>query len=155
TVILRIPLTLAIMEGMLVGVGDSRYTLPMLSLRESLRPDESSITRTPDGHEVVRVRDDLIPVLRLHEVFKRRPDYEALHEGILIIVEHDDVEFAIFVDEILGQQETVIKGLSDFLGESRGTSGCTILGNGEVSLILDVTSLVEMMDERNGEDSRE
>jgi two-component system chemotaxis sensor kinase CheA len=146
TVVLRIPLTLAIIDGMLVRVGTSQYTIPILSIRETLKPTIKSITRTPDGREVVRVRDEMIPVLRLHEVFGKEPQHKDLCDGILIIIESDDNIFAIFVDEIVGQQETVIKGLSSYIGKARGTSGCTILGNGEVSLILDVNSLVDMVD---------
>ena len=143
TFILRIPLTLAIIDGMLVRVGEARYTIPILAIKESFRPDPSWITVTPDGQEIVRVRDDFYPVLRLHERFNKVPDYEKFEEGILILVEGDGQIIALFVDEILGQQEAVIKGISSFLGNSRGISGCTILGDGEVSLILDIAGLVE------------
>ncbi|PIE23079.1 MAG: chemotaxis protein CheA [Planctomycetota bacterium] len=143
TLILRIPLTLAIIDGMLVRVGDARYTIPMLSIRESFRPEEHQITLTPDGQEIVRVREEFFPVLRLHERFGRQPDSEELKDGILVLIENDGRGIAMLVDEILGQQETVIKGLSDFLGDSGGVSGCTILGDGEVSLILDVMHLME------------
>ena len=146
TFILRIPLTLAIIDGMIVRVGKARYTIPLLAIRESLRPEPTWITETPDGQETVRIRDDFYPILRLHRRFNKAPDYKELHEGILVLVECDRRVIALFVDEILGRQETVIKGLSDYLGESPGISGCTILGDGEVSLILDVAGLVE---ERN------
>ncbi|HEY3320110.1 MAG TPA: chemotaxis protein CheA [Planctomycetota bacterium] len=148
TVVLRIPLTLAIMDGMLVRVGTARYTLPMSSIRETFRPVAERVTLTPDAQELVRVRDELIPVVRLHRVYQKKPDSEKLEEGILIVVEGGSTTAALFVDEILGQQQTVIKGLSEYLGVlggARGVSGCTILGDGEVSLILDVRTLV--MDE--------
>jgi two-component system chemotaxis sensor kinase CheA len=148
TVVLRIPLTLAIMDGMLVRVGTARYTLPMSSIRETFRPVAERITLTPDAQEVVRVRDELIPVVRLHRVHGKKPDSERLEDGILIVVEGGSTTAALFADEILGQQQTVIKGLSEYLGMlggARGVSGCTILGDGEVSLILDVRTLV--MDE--------
>ena len=142
TIILRIPLTLAIIEGMLVRIGSARYTIPMLAIRESFRPAESWVTVTPDGQESVRIRDDFFPVVRLHERFKKEPDTANLEEGIIVLVESDRHTVALFVDEILGQQETVIKGMSEFLGDSGGVSGCTILGDGEVSLILDIAGLV-------------
>ena len=100
------------------------------------------ITITPDGQEVARVRERLIPVVRLHEVFRRPPDHRALHEGILVIVEANGQTAGLFADEILGQQQAVIKGLAGYLGHARGVSGCTILGDGEVSLILDVAALL-------------
>jgi len=143
-VVLRLPLTLAIINGMLVRVGPARYMLPMLCIRESFRPELEQITITPDGQELVRVRNELIPVLRLHRVYGTKPDHEKLEEGILIVVEGADGVLALFADEILDQQQTVIKGLAAYLaraGHARGISGCTILGDGEVSLILDVRGL--------------
>jgi len=140
--ILRIPLTLAIIEGMLVRVGSARYTIPLLAIRESFRPSPDKITITPDGQEIVRVREEMLTVVRLHELFHQTPDFQNLDEGILMIVESEGHTVCLFVDEILGQQETVIKGLSNYLGSARGVSGCTILGNGEVSLILDVSFLI-------------
>lgn len=148
-VVLRIPLTLAIIEGMLIRVGDSRYTLPLLSIRESFRPEPEQVTITMDGLEVVRVRDEMIPVVRLHELYKIRPDAVDLQEGILVIVDSGRKQVCIFADEILGQHQTVIKALPTYLGSARGLSGCTILGNGEVSLIMDVSSLIAMAENSN------
>jgi two-component system chemotaxis sensor kinase CheA len=142
TFVMRIPLTMAIIEGMLVRVGSARYTVPMLAIRESFRPEPGWITTTPDGQEAVRLREDFYPVLRLHERFAKPPDSPRLEDGILVLVEGEQQTIALFVDEILGQQETVIKGLSQFLVDSEGVSGCTILGDGEVSLILDIAGLV-------------
>ncbi len=147
TIILHIPLTLAIIEGMLVRVGRQRYTIPLLSIRESFRPEAGQVTLTPEKQEIVRVREELLPVLRLHEVFDKQPDCTELHEGILVVVESDGETFCVFADEILGQQETVIKGLSRFLGAARGVSGCTILGDGDVSLILDIGTLLTMVEQ--------
>ncbi len=149
TFVLRIPLTLAIIDGMLVRVGEARYTIPMLTIRESFRPDPSWITVTPDGQENVRIREDFYPVLRLHKRFNKPPDCERFEDGILILVEGDGQIIALFVDEILGQQETVIKGISGFLGDLKGISGCTILGDGEVSLILDIAGLVDEREHDN------
>jgi two-component system, chemotaxis family, sensor kinase CheA len=140
--IMRIPLTMAIIEGMLVRVGRSTYNVPLLSIREAFRPDESMITTTPDGVEVVKLREDLIPVVRLHELYKIKATFESLTEGILVIVENDGQAAALFVDEILGQQQTVVKGLSEYVGSPHGVSGCTILGDGRISLILDVATIL-------------
>lgn len=148
TIILRIPLTLAIIDGMLVRVGNTKYTIPVLSIRESLRPEHKRITITPDRREILRLREELIPVVRLHDVFNRKGDSTNLEEGILVIVEDAGVSVALFIDEIVGQQQTVIKGLSNYIGKARGCSGCTILGDGSVSLILDINSLVALADEK-------
>ena len=142
--ILRIPLTLAIMEGMLVRVGRTRYTIPILSIRESMQITPEHITTTMDGQEVARVREELLPVVRLYELHKLEPDSKELSDGLLVILESRGEAFCVFVDEILGEQQTVIKGLSNFMGDVRGVSGCTILGDGEISLILDVGGLLDL-----------
>ena len=144
---LYIPLTLAIIDGMLVRVGASRYTIPLLGIRESFRPEPGQINTTMDGQEIVSVRDEIIPVVRLSELHGKRGDAAALTEGILIIVESGRRVVSLFVDELLGQHQTVIKGMPPYLGAARGLSGCTILGDGEVSLILDVAGIIQMAEE--------
>jgi two-component system chemotaxis sensor kinase CheA len=140
---LRIPLTLAIIEGMLVRVGRSKYIIPLLAIMESFRPQEQHITVLPNGSEVVRVRDALLQVSRLYRLNAIQPDTENLHEGILVIVENQGEQLCLFVDEIIGQIQTVIKGLPDYMGAVEGLSGCCIMGDGEVCLILDVGSLIK------------
>lgn len=140
TIGLRIPLTLAIIDGMLLRVGKAIYTAPLLNIRESVQIKPSQVTMV-ENKEVVMIREHLIPVFRLHNLHNIEPDYEKLEDGILIILEHQDDVFGLFVDELLGQYQTVIKGLSDYLGKVSGVSGCSILSNGEVSLILDVADL--------------
>lgn len=144
TIVLRIPLTLAIIDGMLVRVGAQRYTIPLLAIKETFKPGAHDITVTPDGQEVVGNHGELLPVVRLHTLYNVHADHTQLHKGILITVDHQEREVCLFVDEVLGQQQTVIKGLSDYYVEdARGVSGCTILGDGTVSLILDINSLIE------------
>ena len=145
---LRIPLTLAIIDGMIVRVGSTTCIVPTLSILEAYRPEMEQITITPDGEELARVRENFLPVVRLHEILDKEPDSRQLSDGILIVLEYQENRFCLFIDEILGQQQTVIKGLSDFIGNVPGVSGCTILGDGEVSLILDVGTLVESADSK-------
>jgi two-component system, chemotaxis family, sensor kinase CheA len=144
--LLRIPLTLGIIDGMMVSVGDAKCIVPTLAIREAFRPTDDTITITPDGLELARVRESFYPVIRLHEVLKKEPRSHELSEGILILLEYQDKGICLFVDEILGQQQTVIKGLSDYIGNVRWVSGCTILGDGQVCLILDVGHLVDLFD---------
>jgi len=140
TITIRLPLTLAIIEGMLVRVGDLTYTLPLLSIRESIPIKQDDVTRLTDDGEMVRVRGGLIPMVRLHEYHEIEPAAKSLEEGIAIVVQ--DVErFCIFVDEVIGQRQTVIKSLPSYLGSVRGVSGCSILSDGDISLILDVSSI--------------
>ncbi len=144
TFTLRIPLTLAIMEAMVIRVGNARYALPLLAVTESFRTNLKNITKTMDGLEVVKIREEVLPVIRLHELFKKQPDSKDLDKGILIIIESREKQVALFADEIVGQQQAVIKGLSDYIGKVPGITGCMILGDGGIGLILDIESLIEM-----------
>ncbi|RME33393.1 MAG: chemotaxis protein CheA, partial [Deltaproteobacteria bacterium] len=146
TIRLRIPLTLAIIDGLMIRVGKTRCILPLLAVREIFRPLLENLTHTPDGQELVRVRDNFLPVLRLHRVLDIEPDSRRLEECVLVILEHQGDRVCLMVDEILGQQQTVIKGLSDYLGNVDVAAGCTILGNGDVCLILDVGSLIDIVE---------
>jgi len=137
---LRIPLTLAIIDGMLLRVGKAIYTAPLLAIRESIQVKPSAITLV-DNREIVKIREQLVPVYRLHRLHNIEPQFEKLEEAILIVLEHQDEVFGLMVDELLGQYQTVIKGLSEYLGKIPGISGCSILSNGDVSLILDVADL--------------
>lgn len=141
--ILHIPLTLAIIEGMLVRLGNTRYNIPLLNIQESFRCQPRQITITPDGKELARLREDIYPVIRLHEVFRKKPDHHQLEEGILIVVESERQKACLFVDEILGEQETVIKALPKYLSRSCPLSGCTLLADGEVTFILNIAALME------------
>jgi len=140
---LRIPLTLAIIDGMLVRVGESKAIVPILAIKEAFKNEEEQVTHTPEGKELVRVREQFLPVVRLHDMLEREPDSRNLSDGTLIVLEYQGHSICLFVDEILGQQQTVIKGLSKYIGNVPGCSGCTILGNGEVCLILDIGTIVE------------
>ncbi len=140
---LRIPLTMAIIDGMLVRVGGTTCIVPTLNIREAFRPSEGIITTTPEGKELVRVREEFLSIVRLHSVLSKAPDSQNLVDGTLIVLEHQDRSACLFVDEIMGQQQTVIKGLSNYIGNVHGVSGCTIQGNGEISLILDIGGIVE------------
>ena len=144
TFTLRIPLTLAIVDAMLVRVGGGKYMIPTLVIRESLVPTMQQVTITPEGQEILRLREEMVPIVRLYDVFGCTRGADKLKDGILIVVEDGGRSFAFFVDEIIGQQQTVIKGLPEYIGEANGFSGCTILGDGTVSLIVDVGAVSQM-----------
>jgi len=146
--ILKIPLTLAIIEGMMVRVGQAKYTIPMLSIRGCIRAEEGTITTPMDNHEVIKLREQLLPILRLYALHNVNPDSKNLEDGAMVIVEDRESTAAIFVDEILGQHQTVIKGLSNYMGNVNSVSGCTIMGDGDVSLILDPAGLVALATDR-------
>jgi len=144
TIILKIPLTLAIIDGMNTRVGQSRFTIPIASVRESFRPKEKDIIRDPEGREMIIVRNQSYPIIRLHDFYGVEPDTTDMSDGILIMVEDNDKRCCIFVDELINQQQVVIKSLPEFVKKFksiRGLGGCTLLGDGSISLILDVAKL--------------
>lgn len=143
TMALRIPLTLAIIEGMLVRVGQSRFTLPILSITETVTATARDVTRLTNGAEVVRVRGRLLPVYRLHELYQLKPDSNRIEDGLLVVIEDGNQRVCVLVDELIGQRQTVVKSLSGYLGSVRGLAGCTVLGDGSISLIIDVAKLIQ------------
>jgi two-component system chemotaxis sensor kinase CheA len=142
TFIIRIPLTLAIFDGMIVRVGEVLYTIPLRSMRESIRPDRRALVQLPDGAELIRVRQRHFPVLRLHRMHGVPGAVEDPCLGILLMVEDGDQTACILVDEVMGQQQTVVKGLPAGVNTGAGITGCTIMGNGEISFIVDVGSML-------------
>ena len=144
TTILKIPLTLAIIEGMNIRVGDARFTLPIVSIKQSFRPKASEIIKDTEGQEMIMVRGNCYPIIRLHELFEVKSGLKNMEEGILIMVEEDEKSYCLFADELLGQQQIVVKSLPGYikgLHRIRGIGGCTLLGDGSISLILDVGAL--------------
>ncbi|MFZ5944954.1 MAG: chemotaxis protein CheW [Bacillota bacterium] len=144
-VIIKIPLTLAIIDGMNINVGNSKYTIPTISIKESFRPQKSDIITDPDGNEMIMVRGQCYPLLRLHEVYGVKTDITEFTDGILIMVEEDENRICLFADKLLGQQQVVVKALPAYFGNTkrvRGLAGCTLLGDGSISLILDIAGLI-------------
>jgi two-component system chemotaxis sensor kinase CheA len=138
-----LPLTLAIIDGMLVGVGDDRYIIPTLSVRESFRPRPGMVTTVQERGEVVSVRGRLTPLLRLGQHLGTPSRAVDPTEGIIVVVESGDAARGLLVDELLGKQEVVIKNLGETFRKQHLLAGAAILGDGRVGLILDVDTLVK------------
>lgn len=141
--IITLPLTLAIVDGQSVAVGSETYIIPLISIVESMRLKETAISRLSGHNEVFSFRGDYLPIIRLHELFGVEPRARALHEGLVVIAEGDGRRVGLFVDDLLGQQQVVIKSLEANYGHVEGVSGATILGDGSVALILDVTGIIQ------------
>ena len=137
-----LPLTLAIIDGMLVGVGDDRYIIPTLSVRESFRPRPGMVSTVHERGEVVSVRGKLTPLLRLGQHLGTPGRAVDPTEGIIVVVESGDAARGLLVDELLGKQEVVIKNLGETFRRQNLLAGAAILGDGRVGLILDVDTLV-------------
>ena len=141
TILLKIPLTLAIIEGMNIKVGNSRFTIPIISIKESFRPSEKEIICDTQGQEMIMVRGVCFPIIRLYDFFGLEQSVTNISEGILIMVEEDEKSCCFFADELLGQQQVVVKALPEYIKKRKkiqGLGGCTLLGDGSISLILSV-----------------
>ncbi|MBU4440704.1 MAG: chemotaxis protein CheA [Acetobacterium sp.] len=144
TIILKIPLTLAIVEGMNIRVGKSRYTIPITTISESFRPDEKDCMMDPDNNEMVMIRGQCFPILRLHKHYHIKNAETDLTKGILIMVEQEEKVICVFADELLGQQQVVVKSLPNYVNSMKkilGLAGCTLLPDGSISLIMDISGL--------------
>ena len=142
---IKIPLTLAIIDGMNVKVGDSRYTLPTSSIKEFFRPKEEEIIKDPDDNEMIMVRGECYPIFRIKDHFAVKTTLNNLWEGVLIMVEQDERGFCIWVDELLGQQQVVVKALPSYIKNTKNIkdlAGCTLLGDGNISLIIDIGGIM-------------
>lgn len=144
TISIRLPLTLAIMDGMSVGIGENTYIVPLTTIIESLRPRQEDVKSVAGSGRVVFVRGEYLPLVALHEVFSLIPHSDRPDQGILIIVDTESGRAALFVDELLGQRQVVIKSLESNYRKVPGISAATIMGDGSVSMILDVSEVVRL-----------
>ncbi len=144
TFTVRMPLTLAIIDGQIVKVGDERYIIPIHSVVRSFKPTLKQLSSVQNRGEIVMVRGQLIPVVRLYKLFGVVPKSEDVTESLLVIVEEGSERCCLLVDELLDQQQVVIKNLGKDLGKVKGISGGAIMGDGKVSLILDIPGLIEL-----------
>ena len=149
TFTLKLPLTLAIIEGMTIRVGHETYILPMLSIVESIQPKSDTVKTIVGKGEVMNVRGTYHPMMRLYEVFNLEPEYKDPAKAILLILETEGERVAVMVDEILGQQQVVIKSMEQNFRKVEGIAGATILGDGTVGFILDVRGLLELARQGN------
>ena len=139
---ITLPLTLAIVDGQSVSVGRETYIVPLVSIVESMRLGGGGLGRLSGRGEVFSFRGEYLPIVRLHELFAVEPRSRALGDGLVVVAEGDGRRVGLFVDDLLGQQQVVIKSLETNYGHIDGVSGATILGDGSVALILDVPGII-------------
>ncbi|RMH05937.1 MAG: chemotaxis protein CheA [Nitrospirae bacterium] len=147
--LLKLPLTLAIMDGMTVRIGPELYIVPLLSVTETLRPKPTDLQTIGGRGEVVNLRGVWLPIVRLYEVFGTPPGVTDPCQALLVIVESEGERIAVLVDELIGQQQVVIKSLEQNYRRVEGIAGATILGDGRVALIVDVSGLVTLFRNRH------
>jgi len=143
TFTLKIPLTLAIIEGMSVLVAGAQYTIPIVHIVKSFKAKPEKLFKDPNGNEMVTERDEIYNIVRLHEVFNIEGAITNIEEGTLIMLENGDQFVCLLVDALIGQQQAVVKSMPKYFKKVRGLAGCTLLGNGDISLIIDVAGFFD------------
>ena len=150
TIRIRLPLTLAILDGQLARVGKEVYVVPIVSIVETIQVTRERVCSVANGGQVFRLRDDYLPIVRLHSLFDIEPDHLDLLDGLLMIVEADGKRVGLFVDELMSQQQVVIKSLETNFKQVTGLAGATMLGDGRVALILDIPGVITRFQTREG-----
>lgn len=145
TITLKIPLTLAIVNGMKITVGSSIFTIPIANIRQSFKASAEQIILDEYGNEMVERMGSFYPIIRLHNFYNLDAQVTHIEDGILLWVEANDRSYCLFVDDLIGEQQVVVKPLPAYLNDfglkDAGIIGCTILGDGNISLILDIANL--------------
>ncbi|MBX4261123.1 chemotaxis protein CheA [Clostridium estertheticum] len=140
---IKIPLTLAIIDGLEVAVGISKYTIPITSIKESFKPKENEVIADSDGNEMIMIRGEAYPIYRLHRIFDINTKVTSSTNGIMVLIEDNTKSACLFVDSLIGEQQVVVKALPTYIKKAKGIAGCTILGDGNISLIIDVNGILD------------
>ena len=144
TFIIKLPLTLAIIEGITFAIGEQIYVMPLISIIEQIKIKSDQVKPFEGKGEMIKIRDEYLPLIRLHKVFEIDTQVNEIDDGIVVVVEAGYRKCAIFVDELLDQQQVVIKSLDSAFSKHAGIAGGTILGDGRIALIIDIQGLVNI-----------
>lgn len=142
TMTMKIPLTLAIIDGIIFSVGETNFVSPTNSVSEFIRLTSDKLIVEPDGEEYVMIREEYYPLVRLNKFYHLKGAVDKIEDGIVVVLTHEDKNFAVFADKLVGEQEIVVKPIPSYIKKVHGISGCTQLGDGSISLILDAGALV-------------
>ncbi len=141
---LKIPLTLAIIEGMIISLNGNYYTIPIISIKTQFEATQDMISIDPSGNEMIKTsRGEIFNLIRLSDFFGVEPAVTNIEDGIVICVENGNKSLCLFVDSLVGERQVVVKSMPKYIKEIRGISGCTLLGNGDISLIIDVAGFFD------------
>ncbi|MCM1330234.1 MAG: chemotaxis protein CheA, partial [Ruminococcus sp.] len=145
--VIKIPLSLSIVDGMEIAVGDSAFAIPINVISSSFKVSPEQLVKDTNGNEMIMVRGECYPLIRLYELYGLKPNIQDIYEGIVILVETDGKQACLFADELLGEQQVVVKPfpklLSGYNIKQYGMSGCSILGDGSITIILDVDNIIK------------
>jgi two-component system chemotaxis sensor kinase CheA len=150
TIRIRLPLTLAILDGQLVRVGKEIYIFSLLAIVETIQVSKDRVNTLVGRSEVFRLRDEYLPIVKLCDQFGIEPDSRRAEDGLLVVIESDGKRAGVLVDDLLAQQQVVIKSLESNFKPVAGVAGATILGDGTVALIIDVPDLIRSMGKLGG-----
>jgi two-component system chemotaxis sensor kinase CheA len=151
---LSLPLTLAIIDGMVVRVGEEKYVIPTVSIVRSIKPVESDLATVLRKGEMLHLQGRLIPIFRISELFEIQNARTNLLDALVVVVENDGRQAGLLIDELIGSQQIVIKTLGEMMSNIPGVSGSAIMPNGRVGLILDVGGLVRLANDQIGEEEK-
>ena len=140
---LKIPLTLAIIDGIVMETGNSSFVLETGMIKEFVSVNEEMMIHEPNGEEYVMIRGECYPVVRLGRRFEMKEYQESVENGMMLILEIEGKKVCLFVDRLIGEQEIVVKPIPSYIKKVKGLSGCTQLGDGSIALILDPGGLIE------------
>ena len=140
---LKIPLTLAIIDGIVMETGHSSFVIETGVIKEFVRVNEEMMIHEPNGEEYIMIRGDCYPVIRLGKWYGLDEYEESVEDGMMLIMEVEDKKVCLFVDRLIGEQEIVVKPIPSYIKKVKGLSGCTQLGDGSIALILDPAGLIE------------
>ena len=140
---LKIPLTLAIIDGIVMETGNSSFVMETGVIKEFVRVTEDMMIDEPDGDEFIMIRGECFPVIRLGKWYGLTDYVQSIEDGIMLILEVEEKKICLFVDKLIGEQEIVVKPIPSYIKKVKGLSGCTQLGDGSIALILDAAGLVE------------
>ena len=143
TITIMLPLTLAILDGLDIRVGSQKYILPLSSIVESLQPTADMIKKIGDGtQDLLMLREEFIPVVKLHKLFGLEKSFDKLQDGMLIVVKSGNTKVALSIDEFLNQHQVVVKPLDKNFRSVEGIGAATVRGDGSIGLILDVVGII-------------
>lgn len=139
---LIIPLTLAIINGIVIQVGDSSFVIETSSIKEFVRLTQKAVVTEPDGEEYIILRGEAYPFIRLSRKFQLDNAHDEVEDGIVVVLEHEGKQICVLIDKLVREQEIVVKPIPSYVKKVRGISGCTQLGDGSIALILDIGGMI-------------
>ncbi len=143
TMTMKIPLTMAIIDGIVMRNGNTKFVMETSAIKQFIRVTEDKLINEPNGEEYIMIRDECYPILRLSQKYDLEDAVTNIDEGVMLVLEYEGNKLCVLIDELIGTQEIVVKPIPSYVKKIHGISGCTQLGDGSIALILDVSGLMQ------------